>query len=193
MKKLILLLLCTVSGFFSYGQSIHGLSYSLALPTGKTGDYIGKLQWRGVTLEGKYFLTNNITLGWQTGWNTMYESETGEFTEGTVTRSGTQYRYLNVWPALFTMDYLFGEDGDIQPYAGVGAGAYWIGQRTLMGLTETKYSTWNFGIAPEIGVLFPVNLNSNFYVNLKYNYGINGSSDVDNYSFLTFNVGFLWY
>ena len=91
------------------------------------------------------------------------------------------------------MNYLFGNDGDIQPYAGVGAGTYWIEQKTLMGLTGTKNSTWNFGLAPEIGVLFPINLNSNLYLNLKYNYGINGSSDVDNYSFLTFNIGFLWY
>ena len=132
-------------------------------------------------------------MGWQSGWNTFYQSETGSFTDETTTRTGTQYNWLNVWPMLVTFDYFFGTDGDTQPYLGLGIGTYWIEQRTQMGLFSDTYDTWNFGIAPEVGVLFPINLYSNFYVNVKYNYGLNGNADVENYSWMSFNVGFLWY
>jgi opacity protein-like surface antigen len=193
MKKILILLVFFFIGINSFSQSMHGLSYSMALPLGKTSDLISKYQWRGFAVDGKYFISDNITLGWQTGWNTFYGEESGTFVEGTRTRTGKQYNWMNIWPALFTANYLFGYDGDVQPYLGVGVGTYWIEQRSQMGLFSTTYSTWNFGLAPEVGVLFPLNLNSNLYLNLKYNYGMNGSSDVDNYSYLTFNVGFLWY
>jgi opacity protein-like surface antigen len=193
MKKLVILIALIAIGYSSFGQSMHGLTYSMGLPVGKTGDLISKFQWRGFGLEGKYFVTDQVTLGWQSGWNTFYGEESGTFTEGTRTRTGKKYEWMNIWPALFTFNYLFGADGDVQPYLGAGIGTYWIEQRSQMGLFSTTYNTWNFGLAPEVGVIVPVNLSSNFYVNMKYNYGMNGSSDVENYSYLTFNVGFLWY
>lgn len=193
MKRYIIIVTLLVLGYQSYSQNMHGLNYSMALPLGETSDLISKYQWRGFGVEGKYFVGDQVTLGWQSGWNTFYDSEKGSFTEDTRTLSGTRYAWMNVWPALFTFDYFFGSDGDTQPYLGAGIGTYWVEQRTQMGLFSTTYSTWNFGIAPEIGVLFPINLYSNFYVNVKYNYGLNGSDDVGNYSWMTFNVGFLWY
>lgn len=193
MKKLIILISFLIIGAYSYGQSMYGISYGMALPTGKTSDLVSKYQWRGFAIEGKYFLGDQFTIGWQTGWNTMYDEQTGTFTEGNESRTGTKYAWLNIWPALFTFNYLFGSDGDVQPFLGAGVGTYWIEQRTQMGLFSTTYKTWNFGLAPEVGILFPLNLNSNLYISAKYNYGMNGSSDVDDYSYMTFNVGFLWY
>jgi len=193
MKKILILIAFIAFGYSSYSQSMHGLSYSMALPVGETSDFISKYQWRGFAVEGKYFLTDNVTLGWQSGWNTMYQEESGTFVDGTRTRTGTQYNYLNIWPALFTFNYFFGYDGDVQPYLGAGIGTYYVKQRNQMGLFATNYDVWNFGLAPEVGVLIPLNLNSNFFINMKYNYGINGNDDVGNYSYLTFNVGFMWY
>jgi opacity protein-like surface antigen len=193
MKKLLIFIVLIVFGYNSYSQNMHGLSYSMSLPVGETSDLISKYQWRGLAIEGKYFVADQVTIGWQSGWNTMYEGESGTFTDGTRTRTGTQYNWLNIWPMLLTFDYFFGTDGDTQPYLGAGVGTYWVEQRSQMGLFSDTYSTWNFGIAPEVGVLIPINLYSNFYVNLKYNYGLNGSADVSNYSWLSFNVGFLWY
>ena len=193
MKKLLIFIVLIVFGYNSYSQNMHGLSYSMSLPVGETSDLISKYQWRGLAIEGKYFVADQVTIGWQSGWNTMYEGESGTFTDGTRTRTGTQYNWLNIWPMLLTFDYFFGTDGDTQPYLGAGIGTYWVEQRSQIGLFADTYSTWNFGIAPEVGVLIPINLYSNFYVNLKYNYGLNGSADVSNYSWLSFNVGFLWY
>ena len=193
MKKIALFIVLILIGYASYSQSMHGLNYSMALPVGKTSDLISKFQWRGFGIEGKYFISDQVTLGWQSGWNTMYQEESGTFTEDTRTKTGKKYEWLNVWPLLFTANYLFGSDGDVQPYLGVGLGTYWVEQRSQMGLFANTYQTWNFGLAPEVGVIVPVNLSSNFYVNLKYNYGMNGNESVDNYSYLTFNVGFLWY
>ena len=193
MKKILTIIVLMTIGLYSFGQSMYGISYNMALPVGSTSDLIGKYQWRGFSLEGKYFVGDQLTFGWQSGWYTMYDSESGTFTEGSITRTGTQYNWLNIWPILVTCNYFFGTDGDVQPFLGAGIGTYWIEQREQMGLTASVEKTWNFAVAPEIGVLFPINLNSNLYINAKYNYGINGSSNVDNYSYLTFGVGFLWY
>jgi outer membrane protein W len=171
---------------------MHGINYSLSLPVGETRDYINSFSWRGVNIEGKYFLNDNMTLGWSGGWNVLYKSESGEFTDGTRTRTGTQYRYLNSIPFLLTFDYFLNEDGEIQPYLGVGMGTYWIEQKTTMGLFSSTTDNWHFGLAPEVGVIIPVNIQSNFYVSLRYNNAFAANESI-NYGYLGFNVGFLWY
>ncbi len=191
MKKLLIVFLTFIT-FQGFSQSMHGVSYSTALGVGETGDYIGRFSWRGFAIDGKYFINDNMTLGWTTGWQTLYEPVSGSFTDGTQTLTGTQYRYLNVFPALMTWNYFFNEDGDVQPFVGLGAGIYWIEQKTNMGLFSDTADHWHFGLTPEIGILFPVNIQSNFYITVRYNNAF-PSNESMTYSYLGFNFGFLWY
>jgi outer membrane protein W len=171
---------------------MHGITYSTALGLGETGDYIGRFSWRGFTIDGKYFIDDNITLGWTTGWQTLYEPVSGTFTDGTRTMTGTQYRYLNILPAMMTANYFFNEDGETQPFVGLGLGTYWVEQKTNMGLFSEKEDHWHFGLAPEVGVLFPVNIQANFYITVRYNNAFPAKESIT-YSYLGLNVGFLWY
>ena len=191
MKKILLVLL-TIISIQAYSQSMHGLTYSIALPLGETSDFTGNLSWRGFAIDGKYFVNDNMTLGWTTGWHTMYESESGSFTEGTRTLTGTQYRYINVLPIMMTYNFFFNNEGDVQPFLGLSAGTYWIEQKTNMGLFSDVTDHWHFGIAPEVGILFPAGLRANFYATFRYNNAI-AADDSINFSFLALNIGFLWY
>lgn len=191
MKKYLPILLLIISGS-AFGQGMHGLTYSIAFPVGETSDYINTLSWRGFTIDGKYFITDNMTLGWTTGWQTLYESESGTFVDGTQSSTGTQYRYLNILPILFTYNYFLNENGDIQPFAGLGTGTFWIESKTNMGLFSDTDDNWHFGLVPEVGVLFPVGFRSNFYFSLKYNHAFPSGESI-NYSYLGLNLGFLWF
>jgi len=191
MKKLPLIFFILFS-INAFSQSMHGVTYSTALGIGETGDYISRLSWRGFTIDGKYFINDNMTLGWTTGWQTLYEPVSGSFTDGTRTMTGTQYRYLNILPVQMTYNFFFNEDGEIQPFLGLGVGTYWIERKTNMGLFSSTSDNWHFGLSPEVGVLFPVNIQSNFYVTVRYNHAF-PSNDSITYSYLGFNVGFLWY
>jgi hypothetical protein len=174
------------------GQSMHGLTYSLAFPVGETSDYISTMSWRGFTIDGKYFIQENMTLGWTTGWQTLYESESGTFIDGSQSSTGIQYRYLNVLPIFLTYNYFLKESGEIQPFAGIGAGTNWIERRTNMGLFSSTEDNWHFALAPEVGVLFPAGFHSNFYFSLKYNHAFPSGGSI-NYAYLGLNIGFLWY
>ena len=193
--KNILIIVFSVISINVFGQSMHGMTYNMAFGVGETGDYIGKYSWRGFGIDGKYFLSDNMTLGWSTGWNVLYEGddELQSYNDGSRTRTGKQYRYLNVFPALLVFDYFLNSDGEIQPFFGLGAGTYWIEQKTTMGLFSSTDDNWHFALAPEVGVLFPMNLRSNFYISAKYNQAFKTSNSSMNISFVGVNVGFLWY
>lgn len=173
-------------------QSMHGMTYNTGLTMGDANDYISAYSWRGVGFEGRYFQNSNLTIGWSFGWNTFYEGLDGSFENGTTTLTGKQYRYINTMPIHITTHYYFGEDGDVQPYIGAGVGTSWIEKRTDMGLYSSNVNKWHFSFAPEVGVIFPASVSSNFYISAKYNYAVK-TSETMSYSYLGINVGFLWY
>ena len=191
MKRLFIVLFTFIT-INAIGQSMHGISYNTSLTIGETNDYISRFSWRGFGIDGKYFINDNMTLGWTTGWNTFYEPVSGSFTEGTQTLTGTQYRYINTIPILMTYNFFLNEDGEIQPFFGIAAGTYWIERKTTAGLFSSTKDNWHFGLTPEVGILFPMNLQSNFYVTVRYNNAF-PSNDSITYSYLGFNFGFLWY
>jgi outer membrane protein W len=191
MKRILFFLLILFSSN-AFSQSMHGISYATALGVGETSDYISRFSWRGFGIDGKYFINDNMTLGWTTGWQTFYEPVSGTFTEGTQTRTGTQYRYINTIPVMLTYNFFFNEDGETQPFVGLGLGTYWLERRTTMGLFASTEDNWHFGLTPEVGILFPVNIQSNFYVTVRYNNAF-PSNDSITYSYLGLNLGFLWY
>ncbi|MBS0001423.1 MAG: hypothetical protein KFF73_20725 [Cyclobacteriaceae bacterium] len=191
MKRITTIILILISSSV-FSQSMHGLTYSMALPVGETSDFISNVSWRGFTIDGKYFINDRMTLGWTTGWQTMYESESGTFVDGTQSATGIQYRYLNVLPILLTSHYFFHEDGEMQPFLGIGAGTFWIESKANMGLFSDTEDNWHFGLAPEAGILFPVSFQSNLYISLRYSNAFPSNGSIT-YSYLSLNVGFLWY
>jgi opacity protein-like surface antigen len=194
MKRYIYLIgLFTLLSTGAFAQGMFGISYDIGLPVGGTAaDYISQASFRGFGLEGRGFITDNISYGGSFSWAVFYE-EVGpeQFEEEGDTRTayGKQYRYINSFPLMATMHYYFGEWDATRFYAGGGIGAHIVNQRTDVGLYVVKDEKWRFGLAPEVGVLIPVNFSSSLKLSAKYQYAVK-AGDSEAVSYLSFGIGF---
>jgi hypothetical protein len=96
---------------------------------------------------------------------------------------------------MANMHYYFGKRKDLRFYMGANAGLYYILQRLDIGVWRIDSNNWHFGLAPEAGVLIPLDGQSHIIINLKYNYafdagtGLGGKED-NYYSYWGLNFGF---
>lgn len=193
MKRYIhLVVVFTLITFSSFGQGMFGVSYDIGLPIGGTSDFIGQPSFRGFGIEARGFITDNLSYGGSFNWAVFYE-EVGPDTwtrEGeNITVYGKQYRYINSFPLMATMHYYFGEWDATRIYAGTGIGAQKVDMRQDVGLFSVDSDKWRFGIAPEVGVLIPVNFNSSINISAKYQYAVK-AGDADAVSYISFKIGF---
>lgn len=169
-----------------------GVTYGLAVPSGDTKDYIDSVSWRNFTLEGrKMEYGKNYSFGLSFGWQVMDQKGlvTTELTDVSGTVTGTQFRYLNIWPLLANAHYYFGGQGRNSPifWLGANAGAYVIEQRTEMGFFAVEENNWHFGGAPEVGVGFPLK-GTNLFFLARYNM-TTSAGNVSSQQYLTVSVG----
>ncbi len=160
---------------------------------GETGDYISKPSFRGLSFDGRGFLTDQISLGGYFSWTTFFEERANDiYTDGTATLTGTQYRYINAFPILLQGHYYLGTD-EYEPrfYFGAGLGTYKMIQRTDIGVWSIEENHWHFGMSPEVGLLYPVGMSSQLNINLKYHWVL-GVDDSLDYSWLGVSIGFAW-
>jgi outer membrane protein len=179
----------------SNAQSFWAINWDISKGVGDTGDFIGNVNVRGASLDGRVFINDNIAIGGHLGWSTLYEKLTDqppfEVEEDGIIGdiSGTQLHYLNSFPLLVTAHYYF-ESGKIKPYAGIGLGGVWTEQRTDVGLRSFQTDSFGFGVQPEVGVFIPVGLNSSgLNLAMKYLYGTS-AGDLDSLGIFTFSIGF---
>lgn len=175
----------------SFGQGMFGISYDIGLSVGSTSDYISAPSFRGFGIEGRGFITDNLSYGGSFNWATFYEEfgpQEWNIDGETRTAYGKQYRYINSFPLMGTMHYYFGEWDATRLYAGAGIGAQKIDQRTDFGIYTIDSRKWRFGFAPEVGVLIPVNFNSSLNLSAKYQYAVK-AGDAEAVSYLSFKIG----
>jgi len=198
MKKILLTATIIAIGFGANAQSMFGIHYPMGIPMGATKDHLSQASFRGIGLEGRYFVTDNLTIGMSFDWQVFYEEEGPQtFNEevdfdgdGTpVTVYGKKYKYINALPMMVTGYYHFGEDGELRPYIGTGIGVANMIQRSDLGLFSSDKNTWNFAMTPEVGVLIPINFNTALTAAVTYNWALKANDSIT-YSWLTFKVGF---
>ena len=187
---IIAFLLITSSSAFA--QGLFSISYDIGLPLGSTTDFIGAPSFRGFGVEGRGFITDNLSYGGSFNWAVFYEEfgpDQWNIEGDTRTAYGKQYRYINSFPLMATMHYYFGEWDETRVYAGAGIGAQKIDQRMDFGLYTINDNKWRFGFAPEVGVLIPVNFNTSINLSAKYQYAVK-AGDSDAVSYLNIKIGF---
>ena len=188
MRKIIIILGLLVSiSYVSAQSSIWKVNWDMNAPLGQTAEFTGKFSLRGVSVEGSWFLNDNIALGGAFSWGLFYE-KTGMITEHApgYDITGRQWRYHNFTPLLFKGEYYFGKAGKIRPYAGLGAGVVFDEVAKYIGLHELYSKEWMFGIAPEAGVMIPISNNVNAHIKAKYLHGFSNETDLQT---LTISVG----
>ncbi len=194
MKKIIFILAFFVTGFSALAQdTFTSLHYDISVPLSNTQDYIGRGSWRGVGFDYSKKVSGNLAVGFSLGWHVFYERKDFDtYTEGNVSLSGIQFRYINSFPIHGNVTYFLGvEESDLQPYVGLGIGTTSFNMRTEMGLFQSETNSWNFSMQPQAGFLYRVNYNVAVLAGAKY-YTIFKNSKIDAQGYLTFNVGVAW-
>lgn len=194
MKKIIIISALILSSFGMKAQEgLFALTYNMGLATGSMADYVPSYSWRGFGVEGRSFVTDNITLGGSFSWNVFFDEAIKEtLTEGNQSLTGNFYKYVNCFPLNFTAHYYFGDyDATVRFHAGLGIGASKINKRTEFGIWQLSHDYWHFNMTPDVGALIPMNYRSNLFISIKYNYAFEAKGE--DYGYLSFNVGFAWY
>ncbi len=175
---------------FSQGGGVWNFDYSMGFTMGETNDFISAPSFRGLSIDGRGFVTNSLTVGSSISWNTFYESD------GTVTNdvgntgviNGYNRKYINTMPLMVNSHYYFAQS-TIMPYAGISVGTMYIDERNYMGIYYIQNNAWHFALAPELGIIYPFgNGNTGINANIKYNWAAQ-TKDTPTYSYLTFNIG----
>lgn len=198
-------LLVAVFTFFiissGYSQSsVWAFTYDVAIPMGETADYVDNASWRGFTIQGRSFIKSNISIGGSFSWQVFYQKvdETVEFSfqpevtdrpvNGALT--GEQLRYINTLPLMVNAHYYMGDAllNAVRPYAGISLGAAPTKKRTEVGILAIDDFNWHFAIAPEVGILVPLDTGLDFIGSLKYNVALKNNDSI-NYSYLGIQVG----
>ena len=199
-KIITLTLLLLLPGSSAFAQQyISLLTYNIGIPVGDTENYIGDVSWLGFTIEGRRFrdYDSNITWGLSFGWQVLWEktTETVNLEEFSTTVTGFQRRYINSLPLLVTGHYYIGPEDGFRLYLGGGAGVYYIVQRFEIGVYALEQNNFHFGLAPEIGFMFPLG-SANATLSARFNYAFASGESVQgegqDYSYVAILAGFAW-
>jgi hypothetical protein len=173
------------------GQSWYVLSFQPAQPLSNTQDFTGNFAWRGIGLDYKHPIRPNLAVGTSFGWQ-VFDEQTDEVVSAFgVDLSGDQFRYVNSWPMLANITYLFGTAGGLRPYIGANLGAYVMQHRVDVGLYTISETNVHFGFGPEAGIGIPVGPAMAAVLSTRLNYALKAGG-VEDQSYLSFGLGIAW-
>jgi hypothetical protein len=170
-------------------------SWQISFPTGDTKDFVDATSFRGVGLDFRKVVAKSTTAGFMAGWNVLYQRVDGTSTLNDITLTGTQDRTINSFPIMLNLHRYFGEPRGMRPYIGLNAGAFVLIQSFEVGVYATEDDSWDWGIAPEVGVIIPTQSGGGIMINARYNWSFtsqNLSGEDQDLTYWGLNVGFVW-
>ena len=189
MKKLSSIAIVLFLATSLYSQDyISLIKYNTSMPMGDMEEFISNYSWKGFELGSKKYMSRNTTIGFVVGWNVFDEKESGTWTDGTTTGTGTQIRYINAFPILLNGHYYLGRKRGTRPFLGLNLGTYYIEKKINFGVLTRVETNWHLGFAPEIGILIPLG-ETLLDFSAKYNYAMAAGGSID-YTYLGINLGF---
>ena len=193
MKYLTTLIIAILMTASVNSQSLFSLNYAMGFSMGETADYIASPSFRGFEVSGRYYISDQFSVGGSFTTSTFYEKLAGaSYTQDNMTITGTQYRYLNAFPILFQAHY-YTSHNIMKPriYLGAGIGPYIMNQETDIGTWVWENNNWHFGVSPEIGLLYPLSESTKINIGVKYHY-VFKAKETNDHSWIGLNIGFAW-
>jgi opacity protein-like surface antigen len=186
-------LLLLLSGEAARGDDFVGLTWDTALPAGDLSDYISEFSLRGFTFEGRHFLREDLSVGLSLNYNVFHENTDELIRLENRDISGSQFRVVYSIPLLATAHYYINWDyyQKVEPYVGLGVGAYRMERRLDIGVYGDREKNWHFGLAPEVGLAIPLDFSKSVYFNVKYNHAF-AAGGIGPYAYWGFNIGAAW-
>jgi hypothetical protein len=180
------------------------VSYQLGIPIGNTFNYVSDVEWRGIGVDLDWLVKPSISIGLAFGWNVFYQNTTttinfvpsstgpnGLPLKGGIAIYGNQDRSFNFFPLLADFRYLHRLKNGVRPFLGVGVGAYITTQYLGIGFYSFQRTDWQFGVAPELGVLIPIEGGAAIQLSARYNMGF-PSGGIPFQQWLGLSLGVAW-
>ncbi|MGO8971121.1 MAG: hypothetical protein ACLQDQ_16300 [Myxococcaceae bacterium] len=173
------------------------VQYQFGIPIGNTYNYISDVEWRGIGLDLDWMVKPTISIGVALGWNVFYQNTTklitylpGQSKPGFAVY-GNQDRSFNFFPLLADFRFLPKLKNGVRPFLGLGIGAYITTQQLGIGLSSFSTTQCQFGVAPELGVLIPIDAGSGVQLSTRYNMAFK-SGGIPFEQWLGIYLGFVW-
>jgi hypothetical protein len=173
------------------GQIKLSFGPGVALPMGNFGDYYG--MGIGGTVEARYFISENISIGGNLGYYSFTEKSSTE-----LLKSSDNKATFSFMPLLGNVSYFLSEEG-FKPYVAGNLGLYmWKEKVTYDVLGEWEESGSDLGAAPEVGFFMGITDKLELTANARYNVIFTGSGDGgdekssdggSNMTFISINAG----
>ena len=193
----ILVAALNLPGLAQTGTSI--LTWDLQLPMGDSKDFLGRgtLTARGVGFQIRRQMQEKIWAGAYFGWHVMNGTTDGTFPiereEYKGHGTGKSWSYINVFPVMANVFYQTGAPRGLQVSVGLNVGGYIYEERVEVSSVAFEQSRWLFGIAPEIGIKYPVTYEASAYLSAKYHIGFKNSKTISGestgLSYVTLSIG----
>ncbi|QNA45484.1 outer membrane beta-barrel protein [Lacibacter sediminis] len=199
--KQVIILLITVS-FGAVATAQQGLSkisiqHSTHVPIGSVRGFVDNISPRGFSADYSYFINNNFSLGFASGYSDLYQKkdrQTYSFSETYI--SAVKSHSLQIIPLMLKGSYSNIKEGSVfQPYAGIAAGGSLINYEEWFGTLVDEKSGFRFTIAPEIGTRISFNKYSlgGVDLSLRYDYTAFRYNDVKNLQTISLNLGLFFF
>src|SRR5262245_9195752 len=152
------------------GDSYGAITYNMGLPVSDTKDFTDAYSWRGMGLEFRKFVKPTTSVGLSLGWNVFHQEVNGTLEIGNNRghATGNQDRTINAFPLMVGFQFYGGHEGGTRPYFGLYGPGYYVEQRLDLGIYSFQDDGWNWGLAPEVGLIMPLQSGTNLILKLRY-------------------------
>jgi outer membrane protein W len=173
-------------------QTFWAVSYGVTTPLSTTKDFTDGVSLRNIGLDLLLVTSPKTTVGLSTQWNVFYERTSEVSSVKGAEVQGTQDRYINTLPIRLNARFYGGRAGGTRPYLGVGVGPQFVEQRVEVGQFILSDESWHLGVAPEVGIVVPLQNGVKTFLNARYNYAATAGEFDTKHSYFGVNIGFAW-
>ncbi len=181
MKKIhsgFLFLLAIIIGFLSAPAHAIGLkggiNWDMSTSLGKYKQFTDMFSYRGASIWLDLNLTKRFSVGIDIGYHQSFENKdrnTFEYQPGQAFTAST-YNTMYDIPIMATFKYTIIARGIIHPYVGIGAGAVYTRQEIIFLDMAIRDKSWNFGLAPTVGIQLTLGKRIPLGFNIFAKYGL---------------------
>ena len=177
MKRIIFIMLIVLGCATAPVRAIDikgGINWDVSTTLGKYSKFANMFSPRGASLWVDFNITKHWSLGIDVGFHQLYENKARssfELAPGSIITASTYNKLYDI-PVMATMKYTILARGIIHPYIGIGAGAVYTRQEVIFLDMALRDKSWNFGLAPTVGVQLTLGKKIPLGFNIFAKYGI---------------------
>lgn len=188
--------LCALLAPRAAAQDWFGMAtWQVSFPTADTKEFTDEVSFRGVGLDFRRTLRGGTSAAVMMAWNVFHERTNGTLDFGYGAVSGSQDRYINSFPVMIGLLQYVGDKRGTRGYVALNGGGYVLIKTFRMGVTEFEEDEWEWGVAPEVGVVVPFTTGAWLVVNGRYQWSPTSETVANTEADLTYyqiNIGFMW-